>query len=200
MALQHRTTYAYFAFWEMHGDVWPPTHTDNADHRRAAGIGNADPAPYNGPTARHTGADSLGCRRGPQQRPQGAPCGGAVDTVRLWRQRWRRFQAVSLEDISVADRLTDVPRPGHPTRMTAEPVYQIVALACEAPNRARRPIRQWTSRELAEDIRVRGIVERISPRHAAGVLKKRLAPPPDSVLAAPCSKRPPHWRWQGNGW
>jgi putative transposase len=95
-----------------------------------------------------------------------------VDTVRLWRQRWLGLQGSSLEDLSVADRLTDVPRPGHPARITAEQVCQIVALACEAPSTSGRPISQWTSREIAEEIRKRGIVEQISPRHAARLLKR----------------------------
>jgi putative transposase len=97
-----------------------------------------------------------------------------VDTVRLWRQRWLSFQGVSLEDVSVAERLADAPRPGHPARITAEQVCHIVALACEAPSGAGRPISQWTSRELAEEIRARGIVEQISPRHAARLLKKTI--------------------------
>jgi len=97
-----------------------------------------------------------------------------VDTARLWRQRWRSFHAVRLEDVSVAERLADAPRPGHPARITAEQVCQIVALACAAPSGAGRPISQWTSRELAEEIRTRGIVEQISPRHAARLLKKTI--------------------------
>jgi putative transposase len=97
-----------------------------------------------------------------------------VDTVRLWRQRWLSFHAISLEDVSVAERLADAPRPGHPARITAEQVCQIVALACEAPSGAGRPISQWTSRELAEEIHTRGIVAQISPRHAARLLKKTI--------------------------
>jgi putative transposase len=95
-----------------------------------------------------------------------------VDTVRLWRQRWLGLQAASLADLSIADRLTDAPRPGHPVRITAEQVCQIVALACEAPSTSGRPMSQWTSREIAEEIRKRGIVAQISPRHAARLLKK----------------------------
>jgi putative transposase len=97
-----------------------------------------------------------------------------VDTVRLWRQRWLSFQGVSLEDISVAERLADAARPGHPARITAAQVCHIVALACEAPSGTGRPISPWTSREIAEEIRARGIVEQISPRHAARLLKKTI--------------------------
>lgn len=95
-----------------------------------------------------------------------------VDTVRLWRQRWLGFQAVTLEDLSVEERLTDAPRPGRPAQMTAEQVCQVIALACAAPSTSGRPISQWTSREIADEIVMRGIVAQISPRHAARLLKK----------------------------
>src|SRR5512144_1066660 len=68
--------------------------------------------------------------------------------------------------------ITDAPRPGPPARITDEHVCRIVALACEAPERAGRPISQWTARELAEEIQQRGIVEQISARHAARLLKR----------------------------
>ena len=95
-----------------------------------------------------------------------------ADTVRLWRTRWLGFQAVSLADLSVAERLTDAPRPGKPVRITDQQVCQIVALACEAPAQTGRPISQWTAREIAAEITQRQIVDQISPRHAARLLKK----------------------------
>jgi putative transposase len=95
-----------------------------------------------------------------------------IDTVRLWRVRWLGLQAVALDDLSVEDRLTDAPRPGKPVRITAEQVCQIVALACEAPAHAGRPISQWTAREIAEEITQRQIVPQISPHHAARLLKR----------------------------
>jgi putative transposase len=45
-------------------------------------------------------------------------------------------------------------------------------LACEAPSKAGRPISQWTGWEIADEMKARGIVEQISPRHAARLLKK----------------------------
>ena len=53
------------------------------------------------------------------------------DTVSRWRRRWIRWQAASLADLPVADRLRDVPRPGRPSQITAEQTCQIIALACE---------------------------------------------------------------------
>ncbi len=95
-----------------------------------------------------------------------------VDTVRFWRNRWLGLQAAMLEDLSLEERLRDAPRPGAPSRITPEQVCQIMSLACEAPSQSGRPISQWTSRELADEIIQQGIVERISPRHAARLLER----------------------------
>jgi transposase len=95
-----------------------------------------------------------------------------VDTARLWRDRWVGLQGIDLETLSIAERLQDAPRPGSPPKITAEQRCQIAALACEAPMKAGRPISQWTGREIAEEVKARGIVEQISPRHASYLLKK----------------------------
>jgi putative transposase len=94
------------------------------------------------------------------------------EAVRLWRDRWLALQAAPLSELSVADRLADAPRPGAPARIGAEQVCAIIALACEAPAQSGRPISQWTSREIAAEVTRRGIVETISSRHAARLLKK----------------------------
>ena len=96
----------------------------------------------------------------------------SLDMVRRWRDRWLALQPASLEDLPLADRLTDAPRPGKPVRITDEQVAKIVALACEPPADSQRPISQWTSRELADEIKQRGIVDQISGRHAARLLKR----------------------------
>ncbi len=94
-----------------------------------------------------------------------------VDTARLWRDRWVGLQGIDLETLSVAERLQDAPRPGVQPRITAEQRCQMAALACEAPSKAGRPISQWTGREIAEEVKARGIIEQISPRHAARLRK-----------------------------
>jgi putative transposase len=98
--------------------------------------------------------------------------GTTLSTVRLWRQRWVDLQPISLDDLSVEERLQDLPRPGAPARITADQVCQITALACEEPEESERPISHWTAREIADEIIQRGIVDRISPRHAARLLKR----------------------------
>jgi len=95
-----------------------------------------------------------------------------LDTVRLWRTRWLACAPASLEDLPVIERLGDAPRSGKPVRITAEQVCQILELACEAPERAGRPISQWTAREIADEVKARGIVQQISDRHAARLLKR----------------------------
>ena len=99
--------------------------------------------------------------------------GVSVDTVRSWRMRWIGLQAVSLEDLSVTERLTDIQRPGRPAEITAEQTCQMVAMACEQPKE--RPISHWTGREIADEVMRRGIVPKISARHAARVLKKGIS-------------------------
>ncbi len=95
-----------------------------------------------------------------------------VDTVRLWRDRWAGLQGIDLETMSLVERLHDAPRPGVKPKFSSEQRCQMAALACEAPAQAGRPISQWTGREIADELKARGIVEQISPRHAARLLKK----------------------------
>jgi transposase len=90
-----------------------------------------------------------------------------VDTARLWRDRWGELQGIDRETLAIAERLQDAPRPGAPARITIEQRCQIAALACEAPMKAGRPISQWTGREIADELKKRGIIEQISPRHAS---------------------------------
>ncbi len=99
----------------------------------------------------------------------------SLDMVRRWRERWLACQAATLEDLPIAERLTDAPRPGAPVRITDEQVAKIVALACEPPADSQRPISQWTGREIADEIKQRGIVDQISGRHAARLLKRGIS-------------------------
>jgi putative transposase len=95
-----------------------------------------------------------------------------VDTARLWRDRWIGLQGIELEELSAEERLEDAPRPGKPSSLTEEQRCQMATLACEAPSKSGRPISQWTGREIADELKARGIVKEISPRYAAHLLKK----------------------------
>jgi putative transposase len=96
----------------------------------------------------------------------------SVETVRLWRGRWARWQDIDFKEKGAEHRLADAPRPGVPARISAEQRCQMEVLACEAPSQSGRPISQWTGREIADELVRRGIVEQISRRHAARLLKK----------------------------
>ena len=98
--------------------------------------------------------------------------GVSVVMVRRWRERWAALAPIPREELSAEERLADLPRPGAPARITADQVCRIVALACEDPEDTGRPISQWTSREIADEVKKRDIVKDISPRHAARLLKR----------------------------
>jgi putative transposase len=96
----------------------------------------------------------------------------SIDRVRLWRRRWHELEPIGYEDLSADERLEDLPRPGAPARFTADQVCRMEQVACEVPEKAGRPISQWTGREIADELVKRGIVASISARHAARLLKK----------------------------
>jgi transposase len=104
----------------------------------------------------------------------GREVGVTEDTARTWRRRWAGQAAALLaaeaegDDgalaASIGGVLADAPRSGAPARFTPEQLCRIMALACEPPGDAGRPIGQWTPRELAAEAVKRRIVERISAR------------------------------------
>ena len=98
--------------------------------------------------------------------------GRARKQVGLWRRRWQQsFEALVAIECretqaelrrAIEDVLSDAPRSGSPGTFTAEQVTQILATACEPPERSGRPIDRWTHRELADEVVRRGIVPSIS--------------------------------------
>jgi transposase len=111
----------------------------------------------------------------------------AVETARLWRNRWLTLQPIPLSELSIEERLEDLPRPGAPPRITADQVCQIVAMACEDPEDSGRPISHWTHREVADEIIKRNIVDTISPRHAGRLLKRGRSQTPSGAPLADSS-------------
>jgi winged helix-turn helix protein len=99
----------------------------------------------------------------------------SLPTVRRWRERWIMLQCIPLSDLAIDERLTDVPRPGRPIQISDAQVCQIVRIGCEAPAESGRPITEWTGREIADEAVRRKIVERISPRHAARLVKRGIS-------------------------
>ena len=79
-------------------------------------------------------------------------------TARHWRRRWLAAEASA----DVAQRLSDASRRGAPATFTPEQICQIVALACESPEKLGIPISHWSQSELVRQAVSRGIVEGIS--------------------------------------
>jgi len=96
----------------------------------------------------------------------------SLGMVRYWRQRWLYLEPIAWDDLNVDERLTDLPRPGAPSRLTTNQICQIEQMACEQPEESGVPISHWTGREIAEELIRRGIVKKISVRHASRLLKK----------------------------
>jgi putative transposase len=97
----------------------------------------------------------------------------SINTAQRWRNRFVKAQQISYNDLSLEERLQDGPRPGAPSRITADQRCKIESLACETPENSERPISQWTAREIADEVMKRKIVDDISARHAARLLKRR---------------------------
>ena len=123
------------------------------------------------------------------------------ETVQRWRDRWgaaeSRLQAIEatgkpkLLKQAIEVLLTDEQRPGAPATFTFEQFMQIMAVACEKPEAADRPVSSWTPRELADEAVKRGIVKQISPRTVERFLKgERFAAASQAVLAHSSSRRP----------
>ena len=72
---------------------------------------------------------------------------------------------------AVAGVLGDLPRAGCGGKFTAEQIAQILAVACEPPEKSGRPVTHWTPRELADEAVERGIATSISVRQVGRFLK-----------------------------
>ena len=105
--------------------------------------------------------------RGAGVRPTADELDIGRSTVQAWRRRWLENSGAS-----VAERLSDAPRPGTPATFAPEQVCRIIALACEAPQGSGRPITHWTQREIADEAIKRGIVAGISSRSVGRLLKR----------------------------
>jgi putative transposase len=101
--------------------------------------------------------------------------------VRLWRDRWySAAESLRLAEQSsesaltqkIMDILNDDERPGTHSKFSVEQIVQIVAVACEPPEKSHRPVTHWPPTELAAEVIKRGIVTTISPRSVGRFLKR----------------------------
>lgn len=107
---------------------------------------------------------------------EGRGVGETAEELGIWRKtagHWRRRWLAAPAAAKVAERLSDAPRCGAPATFTPEQICQIVALACEDPERLDVPISQWSQSELARQAVSRGIVKSISHGSVGRFLKKQ---------------------------
>lgn len=107
--------------------------------------------------------------------------------VSLWRRRWadawdRLIRIECLQTHAALRRaiehvLGDEPRPGPPGKFTPEQVVQILAVACEPPEKSGRPITHWTIPELVDEVIKRGIVPSISVAQVGRYLREAALQP-----------------------
>jgi transposase len=102
---------------------------------------------------------------------------------RRWAQAWNGLTALECCETKADLRraieavLTDEPRPGAPGKFTPEQVTQILAVACEPPEKSGRPITHWTAHELADEVVKRGIVASISTSQVNRYLREAALQP-----------------------
>jgi putative transposase len=63
------------------------------------------------------------------------------------------------------ERLSDLPRPGSPCKITPEQWCKIMAVCFTAPQEYGYPITHWSGHELVKEVVKQGIVESISVSH-----------------------------------
>jgi transposase len=107
--------------------------------------------------------------------------------VGRWRRRWANAwnQLIDIEccesraDLrrAIEAILSDEPRPGAPAKFTAEQVTQILAVACEPPEKSGRPITHWTAQELTDEVIQRRLVTSISPSQVSRYLREAALQP-----------------------
>lgn len=103
--------------------------------------------------------------------------------VGLWRRRWQAaWEALTVLECreprrlreAIRETLRDAPRSGSPGTFTAEQISQLIAVACEPPEKSGRPITHWTHRELQDEVVKRLIFKSISESRV-GVLLSQAA-------------------------
>jgi transposase len=120
---------------------------------------------------------------GQDNRQQARQLGVDRQRIRRWRKKWANAEKRLTEaenkgakdkDLAaiISNVLSDEPRPGGPTKFSAEQLVQIISVACEPPKDSDRPVTHWTPKELADEVVKRKIVDSISPRHLDRFLKK----------------------------
>jgi transposase len=112
--------------------------------------------------------------------------GRSWPTIQQWRYRWLSYESIFSEiegrakkegmehdlEQKIRESLADAPRPGGPSRITAEQYCQILGVSLEHPGLSGRPITQWTLDELVDEVQKRGIAS-ISRSQLGDFLKRK---------------------------
>ena len=107
---------------------------------------------------------------------EGRGVGETAKELGIWRKtagHWRRRRLAAEAAATMTERLSDAPRCGAPATFTPEQICQVVALACEDPERLDIPISPLSQSELARQAVSRGIVKSISHGSVGRFLKKQ---------------------------
>jgi transposase len=101
---------------------------------------------------------------------------------RRWQAAWNELTALECREPrrlreAIQEVFRDAPRSGSPGTFTAAQVTQILALACEPPEKSGRPITHWTRKELHAEVLKRGIVPKISESQVGRYLKQAALQP-----------------------
>lgn len=108
--------------------------------------------------------------------------GCCAKTVGIWRRRWRdSFDALLQMQFcegeaqfrrAIIDCLSDSPRSGSPGKFSPMEIVGLIGVACEPPEESDRPVTSWTGRELADEVRKRGLIDSISASHVNRILRE----------------------------
>ncbi len=111
----------------------------------------------------------------------------SITCVRRWRRRWisGREELMTFELghngqvpkdhellARIRDLLSDAPRSGTPPQISQSQKQQILALACEQPQKYGIVMSQWNREMLAKVAIAQRIVKTVSPRYISDILKK----------------------------
>jgi hypothetical protein len=107
-------------------------------------------------------------------------------TVKRWRDKalslfnsWIKNPPKEEEDAKneILNMLEDKPRSGAPPKFSTVNVCLILSVALEKPEDCGRPISFWSTRELADEVVLRGIVENISKSTIGNILRAAIVRP-----------------------
>mgnify|MGYP001566608013 CR=1 FL=1 len=97
--------------------------------------------------------------------------GNRIEIHRTTASRWiNRWNSCCHSELPIVEILDDELRSGAPGLFAPDQICQLFAMACEKPEAYGRPVSNWTTRELADEMIKQGFVNSISPRNVGRLL------------------------------